>query len=163
MTSKSFQNIFVQQVKRLPLCPLYGQCWLVGLSTGFCLMVGQLNKNWNLRWNFWRPVLDCGPAGKGGRVIDQSAVAAIGAFTNQSSTEVKTDLFYSPLVGQWGDLQRTCLLEHTKNIICYFQLPNELFYVTFLDIVEAGKELQQSVRFFKKRAKIFGQGREAFP
>ena len=90
-------------------------------------------------------------------------MAAIGAFTNQSSTEVKTDLFYSPLVGQWEDLQRTCLLEHTKNVICYFQLPNELFYVTFLDIVEAGKELQQSVRFFKKRAKIFGQGREAFP
>ena len=158
MTSKSFQNIFVQQVKRLPLCPLYGQCWLVGLSTGFCLMVGQLNKNWNLRWNFWRPVLDCGPAGKGGRVIDQSAVAAIGAFTNQSSTEVKTDLFYS-----WEDWQRTSLLEHTKNIICYFQLPNELFYVTFLAIVEEGKKWQQSVRFFKKAPKFSGEaGRRSF-
>ena len=152
MTSNSFQKIFVQQVKKLLSCPLYGQCWLVGLSTGFCLMVGQLNKNWNLRWNFWRPVLDCGPAGKGGRVIDQSAVAAIGAFTNQSSTEVKTDLFYS-----WEDWQRTSLLEHTKNIICYFQLPNELFYVTFLDIVEAEKKWQQSVRFFKKGPKFSGK------
>ena len=158
MTSKSFQNIFVQQVKRLPLCPLYGQCWLVGLSTGCCLMVGQLSKKLKFALKFLTASSRLWTGREGGKGYRPEC----GGCHRCLHQPVKYRGQDRPLLLPLGwTVGRSA--EHTKNIICYFQLPNELFYVTFLDIVEAGKELQQSVRFFKKRAKIFGQGREAFP